>query len=101
MKKVMSVSVDEKVLEKGKDAAHEMRVSFSSFVEGAIKASVENLSDEPSAEKILDARRVVERAYPKNQVESDESLREEYKRTHPREMCPQCREKNKDCVCGR
>jgi hypothetical protein len=58
MKKVMSVSVDERVIKLAKEGAYEARISFSQFVEEAIRLRVDaeildGLNKKPVKEKLV------------------------------------------------
>ena len=80
-KKRVGLYMEEDVWGIAKDRAWRGKVSLSSYIEGLISGGVTEVKDD----------------IPQN--DDGMSLRERYKLSHPRELCPQCRERNRDCKC--
>jgi len=96
MKKVVSVSVDEELLDRVREVAWLRRESVSEFVGKLIEFGLPNFSSGNATSGIADA---TNRVACEKTGHSSESIRGRYRRLHPNEVCPQCHEKNRDCIC--
>jgi hypothetical protein len=96
MKKVISVSVEEGVWERAREASHAARVSLSCWVEAAIIKHIGKLA---SGEGEFKFRKVSEPVESPVKKVVGPDLRARYKLRYPRQMCPKCHERNEHCVC--
>ena len=109
MKKRVSIYIEEGVWEDLKGRAWEAKKSASSYLEGLItglkappndvailEKNIEQRDDEIEAAnaKLMENRKKIAEL-----KSSGMDLRTQYKMSHPTQMCPQCRERNRDCKC--
>ena len=113
MKKKVTITVDEGIWAKFSELKWDSRKSVSEMVEGLIKVELGKLKPVSErtikkAEEMLSGEnpiivpvksKVVDIPSAKPVEKATNDLRSIWKVKHPRDMCPQCHNYNKDCVC--